>query len=84
MATNINDMAAFLPEYVTIAKTPDWRWNSSTTDVTIETVELKTKDVIAVFMEMQHRALQEARKIRDQERRMLAMERIRRMVFFDA
>ena len=84
MGTNINDMAKFLPEHVTIARTPDWKFNGSTTDITIETVELKTRDVIAAFMEMQRQAMQEARKIKDNDMRTIAMQRIRRMAFFDA
>lgn len=83
MTTNINDMAKFLPKFVTIAKTPDFRWNAGTTYITRETVQLKTKDVISAFMSMQDSAMQEAKKIRDHERRAMAIECIKRMVFFN-
>ncbi len=82
MATNTDDMARFLPERVRIAKTPDNVWRNSTTEVVMETVELKTRDVIAAFMAMQQQAIQRARELKDERLRAEAIKRIRAMTHF--
>ena len=76
-------MAEFLPEYTNIARTPDWgAYMGTTTDVVVDTVELKTRDVISAFMGLQRQALKEAGKIKQTERRIEAIARIKRMAFF--
>lgn len=79
-------MERYLPEYTRIAKTPDrycdWEETKIKT-IKIEFVDLKTRDVINAFMNLQAEAIHYISQERNQQRREEAISRIRNMVFFD-
>ena len=80
-------MARYLPEYTRIAKTPDLsysQWEDRDCNyIEIEFVDIKTRDIINSFMNLQAEAIHYISQERNQQRREEAISRIRDMVFFD-
>ena len=78
----IKDMLQFLPETTIVVKTPDLNIQAQRI-VEVETVELKTRDVIEAFMNLQQMAITTASEIENAQKRREAIDRIKRMVYFD-
>lgn len=80
-------MERYLPEYTRIAKTPDTsysQWEDRDCNyIEIEFVDIKTRDIINAFMNLQAEAIHCISQERNRKRREEAMSRIRNMVFFD-
>lgn len=82
MGTKATDMAQFLPEKVRIAKTPDITYpvdDGRAVALYMETVELKTIDVINTFMSLKQQAMAEAYRITCEKRRKVAISKIESM-----
>jgi RNA binding exosome subunit len=78
--TAIDEMLKFLPETVTIAKTPLHVFYGD--EIKMETVELKTRDIVQAFLSLQRQAAKEACKIEKGERLKKIIERIKSMSYF--
>ena len=80
MNWDINDMLRFLPKKITIAKTADLGLKNS--EITMETIDIETIDVIHAFMELKKMAIKEAQKIKSEEKRIKTIRKIESMAFF--
>ena len=80
-------MARYLPEYTRIAKTPDLVYSVVAErliqPIEIEFADIKTKDIINAFMNLQAEAFHNLNQERNRKNREAAIKRIRNMVFFD-
>lgn len=81
-------MAYYLPEYTRLQKTPAVQvacWEDTPPEIkpiVIETLELKTMDIINAFCRLQNQAMANATKESNRMRREEAIVRIKSMTFF--
>lgn len=81
-------MAYYLPEYTRLQKTPPVQvayWDDTAPEIkpiVVETLELKTMDIINAFCHLQNQAMANATKESNRMRREEAIMRIKSMTFF--
>lgn len=79
------DILKYLPEYTTIAESPDLYYGSihdTSNDIKIKTTTLKTKDIVNSFLGLQRQALNRIDEINSVTDRDILVMKIKRMSYF--